>query len=378
MKASKEKSSKKTQEDEGIIMFQSTVNSIFDSIHSSLHQTIRTHVSSLPFLNSTTYNNDDEGVRASSKENEDINNNLTGEAKLYKLISNVYEKHMDMAQLYAEVELFNIDEQEFSRKKRHQIVQAYLKHWDDDGNIIKSSTGVTDATNNDNDNDNCDISNKEEEEGRGGNDNQEDDKESMSSAKGNKSQSMVDNPKYSIPKAKEDIPSPEQLTTIEDEIKSLRNKLRESKIQSQQLDSQLTMIQKSKITCQDIESVSKSSLGKYGLGENVLQDSVTVAMMGKDGLDGLCNDGLEMIGQLDEIKQKREDDAKRKKNNQDESETVQFSEEMKKAAMKATLQEDRPKKRITLEEDYNERTKSIGMLSLPGASGRVVSNLLKK
>jgi len=67
-----------------------------------------------------------------------------------------------------------------------------------------------------------------------------------------------------------------------------------------------------------------------------------------------------------------------KKNNQDESETVQFSEEMKKAAMKATLQEDRPKKRITLEEDYNERTKSIGMLSLPGASGRVVSNLLKK
>lgn len=349
--------------------FQSTVTSIFDATYTSLHQIIRRHVHKLPFLDSTipSTNDDNDHTSSTSKPTStsaatatnssgDDQVPISGEEKLNKMISTVYDYYIDSAQSYTENEIFTVHERMFSKKKREKILLAYLEVWEEkkkkkvgeetqmgsmlskegSGNIEDEETTTTDKTDKDKD---CDSLEKEE---------------------GMKRNCV-------LPKSVSEIPSEDDIQNIDNEILSLQHKLHQLNLKNHEIKTQLKSIHQTKALTDKMEEIMKSTIGE---SSKDVEDSVSAAMIGKDGLEELCKDAKEIIKKLDDIKSSRNGNDVDK----EEEEMKDYSEQVKRAVREAKDAMNRPAKKLTLEEDYEERMKN----RIISKSAGLTSNLLKK
>ena len=343
--------------------FQSTVSSIFDATYSSLHQIIRRHVHKLPFLDSTipssTNDNDHHtsnispptstiATTATKSSSDEVP--ISGEEKLNKMISTVYDYYIDSAQSYAENEIFTVHERMFSKKKREKILLAYQEVWEQkkkvggdtqmgdilckegSGNIEHDETTTTDKT---------DQDSLEKEEGMKRN--------------------------FVLPTSTSDIPSEDDIQNIDNEILSLQHKLHQLNFKNHEIKTQLKSIHQTKALTDKMEEIMKSTIGESGKD---VEDSVSASMIGKDGLEELCNDAKEIIKKLDDIKSSRNGNN----GDKEEEEMKEYSEQVKRAVREAKDAMNRPAKKLTLEEDYEERMKN----RIISKSAGLTSNLLKK
>jgi hypothetical protein len=289
------------------IMFASTVPAIFDSIHSSIHQTIRSQVATLPIIQSSS----------SSEE-------LSCEEQIYKAISNVYSKHMDVAQLYAEHELFCIDNN-LTRGKREQIVNAFLT-------LEQRSSLAPDNSNSD--------------EMDGGQDDNQDNQNQAQEQVQKQDQEEIKF-RYSIPDSKEDIPTAEEMAKVKQEINHLRQQLRQVTIEKQKYQQQILFLDQAKVSSADVDSSISKIIGAGGQGDEMIIQSIKAANEDKKHLKELTSTGQDLIQQMDILAEEKEDN----------NDTEEFSEAMKAKAFevgKALENKSRPKKR-SIEEDYKER-----------------------
>jgi hypothetical protein len=289
-------------------MFASTVPSIFDSVHNSLHQTIRSQVSTLPIIQSS-----------SCKES-------SCDEKIYKELSRVYANHVDVAQLYAENELFCLDKS-LTKRKREQIVNTFLS-LEQQGALGLGQEGLD-----------------EYDDGASGSGSKSDDR------KKEEEEEQEVKFRYSIPSTKEEIPSLEEMTAIKEEISALRQQLRQTTIEKQMLHQQIQVLDETKRSSTAIDDSISKIIGERvegaGQGEELLLKSVEAANDGKKQLQDLTSIGEELIGQMDTLSKEKEG----------KNETEEFGEAMKARALevgRALENKSRPKKR-TLEEDYKER-----------------------
>lgn len=292
------------------IMFASTVPSIFDSVHNSLHQTIRSQVSTLPIIQSS-----------SCKES-------SCDEKIYKELSRVYANHVDVAQLYAENELFCLDKS-LTKRKREQIVNTFLS-LEQQGALGLGQEGLD-----------------EYDDGASGSGSKSDDR------KKEEEEEQEVKFRYSIPSTKEEIPSLEEMTAIKEEISALRQQLRQTTIEKQMLRQQIQVLDETKRSSTAIDDSISKIIGEgvegagAGQGEGKMLKSVEAANDGKKQMQDLTSIGEELIGQMDTLSKEKEG----------KNETEEFGEAMKARALevgRALENKTRPKKR-TLEEDYKER-----------------------
>jgi len=307
------------------IMFASTVPSIFDSVHNSLHQTIRSQVSTLPIIQSSSSCKQGQG-----QEQEES----SCEEKIYKELSRVYANHMDVAQLYAENELFCLDKS-LTKRKREQIVNAFLaleqEGADDDGasgSVSGNGTGTGIGT---------------------GTGSQPDDRSNNANhCKKQEEEEKEVKFRYNIPSNKEEIPSLEEMAAIKEEISALRQQLRQSTIEKQMLRQQIHVLDETKRSSTAIDDSISQIIGEREReGDEKILKSVEAANDGKKQLQDLTSTGQELIGQMDALSREKEG----------KNETEEFGEAMKARALevgRALENKSRPKKR-TLEEDYKER-----------------------
>ena len=282
-------------------MFGSTLPDIFDKIHSSLHEVVQDKVSTLPIIQ----HDDQESC----------------ETKLYSKITTVYTNYMDVAQLYAENELFTLDKS-YSRRKRERIVNAFLALKQDQGSDDPPNDAETGVE-------------KETETSIAQADN-------PSTAAKNEEEKF----RYTMPSSSKEIPSVEEMNAIDEEIAYLRKQLREYKVNTHSLHQQTHSLEHAfKLASKTNDSLLKV-VGQKSQDSNIIQD-VQNATEGKRTLTELNSQAEKLVVQMDEIKAQKGES----------NETQEFGDAMKAAVLGAS----RPRKKMTLEEDYQERIKSTAV-----------------
>ena len=275
------------------MIFDTTVPALFETIQESLHDIISTKLSTMPLFDKKDH-------------------------KLVDDITKRYSQDMDAVEMYSKRYLFGIRKKLFTTKQRESILQEYM------GRKLGSSS-FSNATNT--------LSN------------------SLISS------SWIDETNLPMPSSKQDIPTKEQFKTLDEEITSLRHELRKVKATSILYTSQLQSIQKvrehaahvtNSIMTQELQSSSEQMHDKDNNNDNPEKviDSVTAAMIGKEGLNDMTNKGKKLIQEMVFIQSQKEDT----------NETAEFSQWMKaKAKDLSEKNSERPKKKLTLEEDYDQR-----------------------
>lgn len=302
-------------------MFAATLHSVFDSIHSRLHEIIRTQVSTLPIIQSSL---------SSDTTAED-----SCDEKIYKRISRVYSKHLDMAQLYAEKEIFCLDKG-WNKSKREKIVHLFLE-LDENQQGLKLTT--------------------HDSGGGGEQDGEKDDHEScdQTSQQQEKENIVL---RYKIPLSKNEIPTAEEFASLREEIKCLRQELRNYIVEKHRYHRQLQALEHVKESSAQVDESLSNKIGVQGQdGEEHTLNLVKEAMDGEKDLKNYIHHGKELIKEMDRMTQEK--DAS--------NETLEFSEVMKAKAMEVA-QEIKTKgdnakagaqHKRTLEEDYKERKERI-------------------
>ena len=229
---------------------------------------------------------------------------------------------MDVAQLYAENELFCLDKS-LTKRKREQIVNAFLS-LEQQGALGQEGLDAPD-------------------DGASGSGRKSDDR------KQEEEEEQEVKFRYSIPSTKEEIPSLEEMTAIKEEISALRQQLRQTTIEKQMLRQQIQVLDETQRSSTAIDDSISKIIGERveGDGEELLLKSVEAANDGKKQLQDLTSTGQELIEQMDALSREKEG----------KNETEEFGEAMKARALevgRALENKSRPKKR-TLEEDYKER-----------------------
>ncbi len=410
-----------SQDDDAILgkeILESTSSSMFDKSFSSLHQIIRKNVHKLPFLddgcnNSYGSSNNDKTITKKEIENDEIINGyerhattkpiskpLSGEEKMYRFISRVYDQFLDSAQLYADRELFTIDDREYSKKKRHQLMQAFKVELEKQMNADMADVNTNSSSNS------CSSpgggGSDENKENNGNNSNSSNNTKEVPPGKNitvkqvesdqsnhdlnNKAQKTLH-----LPQSMEEIPSIAQIQTLDQELISLRQKLKKIKVQTKTLETQLQSMNQTKDLSESVNDIVQSSLPSYhqanGKHGEKLQDALNAVMIGKNGLEESCQDGRKIKQRLDEMKRSRDEKVSADNGGGENSiigrskdETKEFGEEMKKAYEEAKERKEmenlRPQKKLTLEEDYQERLKSGPVVMKNGP--KIFSTLLKR
>ena len=229
---------------------------------------------------------------------------------------------MDVAQLYAEHELFCIDNN-LTRGKREQIVNAFLT-------LEQRSSLAPDNSNSD--------------EMDGG---QDDSQDNQNQAQEREQEQEEIKFRYSIPDSKEDIPTAEEMAKVKQEIIHLRQQLRQVTIEKQKSQQQILFLDQAKVSSADVDSSISKIIGAGGQGDEMIIQSIKAANEDKKHLKDLTSTGQDLIQQMDILAEEKEDN----------NDTEEFSEAMKAKAFevgKALENKSRPKKR-SIEEDYKER-----------------------
>ena len=155
----------------------------------------------------------------------------------------------------------------------------------------------------------------------------------------------------------------------------LRIKLRNGKLRRHRLVMELRTFEKKKESANQVKNVfhgdtnttTAKNVNVKTNADSIQEEISGVVLMGKEGLVELNESGKAMIQTLNHVKASRGE-------KKDDETLVEFGRLMKEKALEA----QRPMKKMTLEEDYEER-KNMNMTAGGGGSSRVVvSNLLKK
>ena len=275
-------------------MFGSIVSDAFSAIHSSLHDISRDRIfSTLPDIE----NNQQESCKT----------------KLYSKICKAYMLHMDAAQLYAENEIFVMDKS-FSRKKRERILNKFIE--------LEKGRGKGRSP---------------AEESCADGDPQKNDAEGV--------QGTGVTLKYKMPASSQEIPSANQMKAIDEEILSLRKQLRDTKEQTYALRQELSSLNRHENSAKRAnETLTKLTGEKRTAG---ILESVSNIKENKEDLKVLNSQAKELMAGMKEMERAKDNS----------NETQEFGDVMKAAAIKASHDLARPKKKKTMEEDYADRLK---------------------
>lgn len=265
------------------MIFEMTVPSLFESIQQSLQETISHRLSSMPLLD-------------------------TKDNKMVDDIWKRYSQDMEAVELYSMRYLFGIRKKLFTTKQREKIIQKYISRKNNE-NIIQERNECTSL-----------------------------DQEADVDRTMNNLMRI-----YEIPSSVTDVPTEEQINKLDLEIFALRKKLRSIKAESTLLSSQLKSLQNARNTTEKLSLDMSEQLGQTS-AENVL-DSVTAAIIGREGLTEMTEKGKKVIMEMKYIKSQKEET----------NETAEFSEMMKAKAKALSFEQERPKKKMTLEEDFEQR-----------------------
>jgi hypothetical protein len=277
------------------MIFDTTVPALFETIQESLHEIISTKLSTMPLFDKKDH-------------------------KLVDDITKRYSQDMDAVEMYSKRYLFGIRKKLFTTKQRESILQEYL------GRKLGSSS-FSNASN------------------------------TLPNSLISTASSLTSETSLPMPLSIQDIPSEEQFKTLDEEITSLRHELRKVKATSILYTSQLQYIQNlrehsthvtNSIMTQELQSSSEQMNDKDCNNDNPEKviDSVTAAMIGKEGLNDMTNKGKKLIQEMVFIQSQKDD----------KNETAEFSQWMKAKAKDLSEQNsERPKKKLTLEEDYDQR-----------------------
>ena len=242
------------------------------------------------------------------------------EERLRKSIINTYTRHMDLAELYATRNLFTISKKEYTKKQRERIYHFYRQ-------LISGSDIERETPKEKN---NCD------------------DEHTIEQLRKSKFKNVSDSPS-------QPPPTVDELNAIIKELEELRIQLRNTKLRRHKLQIELRDSEKKKESATNIKEILSSK------DADSIQDQVSgTVIMGKDGLMDLNKTGTHMIDTLNDIKEAR---------GEKKDETVEFGRLMKEKALEA----QRPAKKMTLEEDYQNRKN----MNVPAGS-LLESNLLKE
>ena len=356
---------------------QSTVTAIFDSAFSSLHKIIQEEVSTLPFLDEEE---DEEEVTASAVQDKSHSNSssitngangeksgLSGRQKLYRMVTKVYDNYLDITQSYAEHEIFTIPTRKFSKKKRDLLYQRYQQLWNE-----RTSGGSGNGGDDDGENQ------KEKENVSQGPDNDDDDDDDDDDTAVDSSESRVT--EYTLPESLSDVPTDEQMKALDDEIHTLRNKLQDLNVQQLDYQAQLKSIHRTQEVAHEMNEIiakqqarndddddNNPNNGSSSSSKSMVDKSIQNVLVGKNELQQLCNDGKEIIQQLDDIKTERDHNNNSNNDGENQNDTKEFSERVKRAFQNKT-QQQRSNKKLTMEEDYQERLKSQKSLGNNGTT----------
>lgn len=107
---------------------------------------------------------------------------------------------------------------------------------------------------------------------------------------------------------KEDIPTPQEILDIQEETKELRTKLRAARRRKKQLFGQLEKLAEADETAKMASRALQDSTNVKDFEK--VRESVTAVIMGKQGLEALYKDGIELAEKLNQEKRERpeEDD----------------------------------------------------------------------
>lgn len=347
-------------------MFGSTVPMVFDELHQALHKIIRDEISTLPFPQCQK----DESGDGSDKDDSNCNGKSNkkeenGRVKLTSILNKAYSRHIDLAEVYATNYLFTIyssgkERREFSgsKKKQRRLVEAFLRR----KKLSENFDGL------ENDNSTAKDRMDEKKHSSSGIDNKK--PNTISSNVQSNTITCTESGIYkeekiiSMPQSVDDIPSREKMNALDEELKTQRAKLRSAHLYQTQLRQRLSSIH----SINNSTELTRNAIDSH-LNNDKLHKSVSAAMMGKDGLIELCSLGEEAMKRMDaeKVKQSNSNDSRL-------GETMEFSETMKAAALEANR---RPRKKLTLEEDFEKRQKE-GMCVTSRSGSLLLSNLSKK
>jgi hypothetical protein len=275
-----------------------TVPALFESIQESLHKIISSKLSTLPLFDKKDH-------------------------KLVDDISKRYSQDMDAVELYSKRYLFGIRKKLFTTKQRETILEEYIrrKHGPSSNISIGTSIGTNSNT-----------------------------IQTETPILPN----MTD-PTFHVPSLPKDIPTEEQIKDLDEEITSLRQELRNAKAKSNFYTSRLLSIQNVRNHTQHATNIITQPQQQSQPHEHKdvnhyadkMIDSVTAAMIGKEGLNDMTTKGKHLLTEMTFITSQKEEN----------NETAEFSQLMKaKAKALSTVQsEERPSKKLTLEEDFDQR-----------------------
>lgn len=312
------------------MIFDMTVPALFESIQESLHEIISSKLSTMPLFD--------------KKEEHHT---------LVEDITKRYSQDMDAVELYSKRYLFGIRKKLFTTKQRLDILQDY-------GRRMLLDSNVVDVVNDD------------------VNMNAVDNIHAVDVHDASTNLRIPES--MQLPKSPQDIPTEEQIKTLDEEITSLRNKLRTVKATSILYNSQLQSIQNVRehattvthnitVTASTTTTTSlSSSSSKQTTNPEKVIDSVTAAMIGKEGLNDMTTKGKQLIQEMVFIQSQKEDT----------NETAEFSQWMKEKAKQfvdttttssSSSSSTRPKKKLTLEEDFEQRKDQLQLLGNHGHAG---------
>jgi hypothetical protein len=332
---------------EQTIMFADALPSLFDSIHAGLHEIIRSQVSTLPIIQSSSLFPSSDGQTEESCDE-----------KIYKNISKVYAKHIDMAQLYAEQELFCLDKN-WKKKKREKAVHLFLELEEnhDDGNLFEKKHPE------DSHETHKQVCNTE-----------------MHPLEKELDKEVV--LKYKIPSCKDEVPSAEEFSFLREDIARLRQELRDCIVEKQRYHRQYLELEHAHASSIKVEeSISSNLIGAKGQDgdEKETLQKVKQVVDGQKELKRLIGHGQELMEEMDRLTHEKKQRAAvgvavedGNSTAHDPNETLEFSQAMKAKAMQVARQvmmeeggaaSGETRKKRTLEDDYKERKESTKIRS---------------
>lgn len=330
------------------MIFDMTVPALFESIQESLHEIISSKLSTMPLFD--------------KKEEHHT---------LVEDITKRYSQDMDAVELYSKRYLFGIRKKLFTTKQRLDILQDY-------GRRMLLDSNVVDVVDDDDVNMNAVDKDVNHVDMNAVDMNAVDNIHAVDVHDASTNLRIPES--MQLPKSPQDIPTEEQIKTLDEEITSLRNKLRTVKATSILYNSQLQSIQNVRehattvthnitVTASTTTTTSlSSSSSKQTTNPEKVIDSVTAAMIGKEGLNDMTTKGKQLIQEMVFIQSQKEDT----------NETAEFSQWMKEKAKQfvdttttssSSSSSTRPKKKLTLEEDFEQRKDQLQLLGNHGHAG---------
>jgi hypothetical protein len=273
-------------EDEDTVLYGSIPAMIADVMADKIDMSLAEGISSLPLLSSTSVTD-----KNSNSTNHDSDEGLSRSALLLQRLQKKYIRNVDILELYAQRNLFTIAM--FPPRRRQRIVQAFLNN-----PVNHSHSGMVDTR---------EIGKPRYLENpaitKQITTNQDNDTSSISASL------FLSSSEYQYP-SKEQIPTPQAVTELNEEMKQLREKLKAVRLQRNELF----------VACNSVEQADqvagqslKALVAPSDDGGDVVpvvdqvQESVAAALVQRQDTVRLTLEGQQLLERLETIKRERDE-----------------------------------------------------------------------